>query len=75
VPVEDFDLTRVQLDDRTGTLTTRGPQVVLCTEGRAVLAGTDGEVVLERGSRRSCRPASRQRPRPAVLYRATTNVR
>ena len=34
VPVEDFDLTRCQLDAGSGTLTTRGPQVLLCTEGR-----------------------------------------
>src|SRR6476661_567713 len=27
VPVPDFDLTRVQLDDRSGSLATRGPQV------------------------------------------------
>src|SRR5690348_7623866 len=42
VPVDDFDLTRVQLDDGTGVLTTRGPQVLLCFEGRAVLASADG---------------------------------
>src|SRR5918997_1764586 len=37
VPVEDFDLTRIQLDTQAGTLTTRGPQVLLCTEGDAEL--------------------------------------
>src|SRR4051812_45356682 len=49
VPVEDFDLTRVQLDHNAGTLTTPGPQVLLCTEGRAVLSGTDGELSLGKG--------------------------
>src|SRR5687767_1525317 len=32
VPVEDFDLTRCQLGAEPGTLTTSGPQVVLCTD-------------------------------------------
>jgi mannose-6-phosphate isomerase len=76
VPVDDFDLTRVQLDEQSGPLTTRGPQVVLCTEGRAVLSGTDGEVVLERG-RSAFVPAGVpvSARGPAVLYRATTNLR
>src|SRR3712207_337701 len=50
VPVEDFDLTRCQLGESAGTLTTAGPQVLLCTEGRAVLTSADGEVVLEQGA-------------------------
>jgi mannose-6-phosphate isomerase len=76
VPVEDFDLTRAQLDEQAGPLTTRGPQVVLCTEGRAVLAGTDGEVVLERGQSAFVPAGVPVTARgPAVLYRATTNVR
>ena len=63
VPVEDFDLTRCQLDEQSGTLTTRGPQVLLCTEGTAVLTSADGELTLEQGrSRRSCRPARRSAP-------------
>src|SRR3954467_4618417 len=41
VPVDDFDLTRVQVDVDPGVLTTSGPQVVLCTEGTGVLAGPD----------------------------------
>jgi mannose-6-phosphate isomerase len=75
VPVEDFDLTRVQLDDRTGTLTTAGPQVLLCAEGRAVLAAADGELVLEKG-RSAFVPAGEPVTArgPAVLYRSTTNL-
>ncbi|MGY1652106.1 mannose-6-phosphate isomerase, class I [Geodermatophilus sp. SYSU D01119] len=76
VPVDDFDLTRVQLDEQAGPLTTRGPQVVLCTEGRAVLAGADGEVVLERGTSAFVPAGAPVTARgPAVLYRATTNLR
>src|SRR3954468_24235492 len=48
-PVEDFDLTRCQLDAGAGTLTTAGPQVLLCTEGTAVLGSATGELVLEQG--------------------------
>ena len=73
VPVDDFDLTRVQLDDGTGVLTTRGPQVVLCFEGRAVLASADGELVVEQGQAAFV-PAGAPvtASGPAVLYRATT---
>jgi mannose-6-phosphate isomerase len=75
VPVEDFDLTRAQLDEQAGPLTTRGPQVVLCTEGRAVLAGTDGELVVERGQSAFVPAGVPVTARgPAVLYRATTNL-
>jgi mannose-6-phosphate isomerase len=75
VPVEDFDLTRCQLDAQSGTLTTRGPQVLLCTEGTAVLTSADGEVTLQKGGSafvpaRTPVTASG----PAVLYRATTNL-
>jgi mannose-6-phosphate isomerase len=75
VPVEDFDLTRVELDDRTGALTTAGPQVLLCTEGRAVLAAADGELVLEKG-RSAFVPAGEPVTArgPALLYRSTTNL-
>jgi mannose-6-phosphate isomerase len=75
VPVEDFDLTRVQLDGGSGQLTTPGPQVVLCAEGRAVLATGDDELVLERGGSAfvpAGEPVSARGP--AVLYRATTNI-
>jgi mannose-6-phosphate isomerase len=75
VPVEDFDLTRVQLDAQSGTLTTRGPQVLLCTEGTAVLSSADGELTLEQGSSAfvpAGAPVSAHGP--AVLYRATTNL-
>jgi mannose-6-phosphate isomerase len=73
VPVDDFDLTRVQLDEGTGVLTTRGPQVLLCFEGRVVLASPDGELVLEKGEAAfvpAGAPVSASGP--AVLYRATT---
>src|SRR3954468_1930206 len=46
VPVEDFDLTRCQLDVDPGVLTTSGPQVLLCAEGVGVLVGPDGELVI-----------------------------
>jgi mannose-6-phosphate isomerase len=75
VPVEDFDLTRCQLDAGEGTLTTSGPQVLLCTEGRAVLASGDGELVLEKGRSAFVPAAAPLSVRgPAVLYRATTNL-
>ena len=76
VPVEDFDLTRCQLDEASGTLTTRGPQVLLCTEGRVRLTAADREVVLEKG-RSAFVPAgaSVSACGPGVLYRATTNLR
>src|SRR5688572_14772327 len=75
VPVEDFDLTRCQLDEQSGTLTTRGPQVLLCTDGTAVLSSTDGEVTLERGASAFVPAGASVRARgPAVLYRATTNL-
>ena len=76
VPVEDFDLTRVQVDVDPGVLTTSGPQVLLCAEGTAVLSGADGEVVLEQGSSAfvpAGRPVSARGP--ALLYRATTALR
>ena len=75
VPVEDFDLTRVQLDADAGSLTTAGPQVLLCTEGRALLRGPDGELSLAKGESAFV-PAGEpvQAQGPAVLYRATTNL-
>jgi mannose-6-phosphate isomerase len=76
VPVEDFDLTRCQLDSQSGSLTTRGPQVLLCTEGTAVLGSGDTEVTLRQGESAfvpAGTPVSASGP--AVLYRATTNLR
>jgi mannose-6-phosphate isomerase len=75
VPVEDFDLTRCQLDAQSGSLTTRGPQVLLCTEGAAVLNSADGELTLEQG-RSAFVPAGTPvtASGPAVLYRVTTNL-
>jgi mannose-6-phosphate isomerase len=75
VPVDDFDLTRCQLDTQSGSLTTRGPQVLLCTEGTAVLASAEGELTLEKGSSAFV-PAGMPvtASGPAVLYRATTNI-
>ncbi|MBB3086106.1 mannose-6-phosphate isomerase, class I [Geodermatophilus sabuli] len=76
VPVEDFDLTHVQLDEQSGTLTTRGPQVLLCTDGRAVLAAADGELVLEKGQSAFVSAGEPISARgPAVLYRTTTQLR
>jgi mannose-6-phosphate isomerase len=76
VPVDDFDLTRVQVDVDPGVLTTSGPQVLLCTEGTGVLAGADGELRLERGQSAFVPAGSPVTVRgPAVLYRATTALR
>ena len=75
VPVEDFDLTRCQLDAQPGTLTTSGPQVVLCTEGTAVLSSADGEVTLAKGQSVFVPAGAPVSARgPAVLYRTTTNL-
>jgi mannose-6-phosphate isomerase len=73
VPVEDFDLTRCQLDAGSGILTTRGPQVLLCTEGTAVLTTSDDELTLENG-RSAFVPAGEPLSArgPALLYRVTT---
>ncbi|TQN41543.1 mannose-6-phosphate isomerase type 1 [Blastococcus colisei] len=76
VPVEDFDLTRIQLDAQTGSLTTRGPQVLLCTEGDAELASADGTLTLAQGAAAFIPagvPVSAHGP--AVLYRTTTALR
>jgi mannose-6-phosphate isomerase len=73
VPVEDFDLTRCQLDGQSGSLATRGPQVLLCTEGTAVLTSDDGELVLEKGGSAFVPAGAPLSARgPAVLYRTTT---
>jgi len=76
VPVDDFDLTRCQVDDDPGVLTTSGPQVILCAEGTAVLTAADDEVVLEQGSSAfvpAGLPVSARGP--ALLYRSTTGLR
>jgi mannose-6-phosphate isomerase len=75
VPVEDFDLTRCELDDDPGALTTPGPQVLLCTDGRAVLVSRGDRLVLEKGQSAfvpAGQPVSASGP--AVVYRATTNL-
>jgi mannose-6-phosphate isomerase len=77
VPVEDFDLTRCELGEDAGSLRTSGPQVLLCTEGTAVLRdGEGGELVLRQGESGFV-PAGAQLEAagPAVLYRATTGLR
>jgi mannose-6-phosphate isomerase len=75
VPVEEFDLTRCQLDRHSGSLGTNGPQVLVCTEGTAVLSSSDGELTLEKGSSAFV-PAGVELTAhgPAVVYRATTNL-
>jgi mannose-6-phosphate isomerase len=75
VPVEDFDLTRIQLGTQPGTLTTRGPQVLLCTEGTAELVSPEGALTLGKGASAFV-PAGAEvtASGPAVLYRATTNL-
>ena len=73
VPVDDFELTRVQVDVDPGVLTTPGPQVLLCTEGTGVLAGPDGELTLRQGESAFVSAGSPVSARgPAVLYRVTT---
>jgi mannose-6-phosphate isomerase len=75
VPVADFDLTRCQLDGQSGSLTTPGPQLFLCTEGRAVLTSRDAEIVVEKGGSAFVPAGAPLTARgPAVLYRATTNL-
>jgi mannose-6-phosphate isomerase len=80
VPIEDFDLTRIQLDAQAGTLTTSGPQVLLCTEGEAELTSSgrdapEGPLTLRKGVAAFV-PAGAEviASGPAVLYRATTNL-
>src|SRR3954464_6481494 len=74
-PIEDFSLTRVQVDVDPGVLTTPGPQVVLCTEGTAVLTSADAEVTVETGRSAFVPAGTPVTARgPAVLYRATTAV-
>jgi mannose-6-phosphate isomerase len=75
VPVDDFDLTRIQLDRQTGSLTTRGPQLLLCTEGTAVLTSPDGEVTVPQGGSAFVPAGTPVTAHgPAVLYRTTTNL-
>jgi len=75
-PVDDFDLTRVQVDVEPGILSTAGPQVVLCAEGVAVLTGDGGDVVLQKGASAFVPAGQAVTARgPAVLYRATTGLR
>jgi mannose-6-phosphate isomerase len=75
VPVEEFDLTHCQLGDQVGTLTTRGPQLVLCTEGTAVLSTAGDELTLAQGESAFVPAGTPVSARgPAVLYRVTTNL-
>jgi mannose-6-phosphate isomerase len=75
VPVPDFDLTRVQLDENSGELTTSGPQLLLCTEGSAVLDAGGEALTLERGESAFVPAGETVGARgPAVLYRATTRL-
>ena len=75
VPVADFDLSRCQLDEQSGVLTTRGPQLLFCMEGVAVLTSADGDLTLEKGQSAFIPAGAPVSARgPAVLYRATTNL-
>lgn len=76
VPVDDFDLTRVELGADPGVLTTAGPQLLLCAQGTAVLGSADGELVLEKGQSAFVPAAAPLSVRgPALLYRTTTGLR
>ncbi len=76
VPVEEFDLTLVQLDELFGGITTSGPQILLCTEGRVRLASNDLELQLQKGQSAFV-PAGMplSAAGPGTIYRTTTNVR
>jgi mannose-6-phosphate isomerase len=75
VPVEDFDLTRCQLGAQEGSLTTDGPQLLLCTEGTVVLTSPAGEVTLDQGGSAFVPAGAAVTARgPGVVYRATTNL-
>ena len=76
VPVEEFDLTRADVREvAPATLTTPGPQVVLCAEGSAVLASADGELTLHKGSSAFVPAGEPLTARGhATLFRATTNL-
>ena len=75
VPVDDFDLTRIQLDRQTGSLTTRGPQLLLCTEGTAVLTSPEGKVTVPQGGSAFVPAGTPVAAHgPAVLYRTPTNL-
>jgi mannose-6-phosphate isomerase len=55
-------------------LTADGPQVLLCTEGSAVLTSPDGEIIVKKGGSAFVPAGVPLTARgPAVLYRATTN--
>jgi mannose-6-phosphate isomerase len=76
VPIEDFDLTRADVGaDAPAVLTTPGPQVVLCTEGRVVLRSAEGELELQKGGSAFVAagvPVDAQGA--GTLFRATTNL-
>jgi mannose-6-phosphate isomerase len=76
VPVEDFDLTRLPLGEQPATLTTPGPQVLLCTEGTIVLSSGDTRLRLDKGQS-AFLPAGAplSAAGPGMLYRTTTDVR
>jgi mannose-6-phosphate isomerase len=75
VPVEDFDLTRVHLDEQSGAVTSRGPQILLCTEGVAVLTSGGDDLTLAKGAAAFVPAGQPVTARgPAVLQRATTNL-
>jgi mannose-6-phosphate isomerase len=73
VPIDDFDLTRVSVDTQPGTLTTPGPQILLCVEQSAVLRSGGEEITLTPGGSAFV-PAGQpvEASGPAVLFRATT---
>ena len=59
VPVEDFDLTRCQLDAAGREPSPPAARRSCSARGHAVLRSADGEITLDKGSRCSCRPARR----------------
>ena len=62
-------------EDHPATLTTTGPQVVLCMAGRSVLTSPDGELELEKGCSAFVPAGATVSARgDAVLFRATTDL-
>jgi mannose-6-phosphate isomerase len=75
VPIGEFDLTRIELGDRPGLLTTAGPQLLLCTEGQAHLSSAAEELSLGQGQSAFVAAGEPLEARgPAILYRTTTNL-
>ena len=73
VPIDDFDLTRVDLGAQPGELVSSGPQILLCIEHVATVECGGEQAVLRPGAAVFVPAGETVRASgPAVLYRATT---